>query len=258
MTPLLTPLNAVALFVAAFLAGVLNSVAGGGSFISFPALIFTGVQPLRANATSTVALWPGAVAAVSAYRELLGRWKALPLMAAVSLVGGFLGAELLINTPEATFVRLVPWLLLLATLLFAFGRNLSAALRSRVRGISASSGLVVVGVMVAQLIISIYGGYFGGGIGILMLSVLAVAGMENIHEMNAIKTVLQASINGVAVITFIAAGKVDWPQAVVMAVAAILGGYGGAHFAKQLDPKLVRNFVLVVAVVMTAYFFIKG
>ena len=251
-------IDVVALFVAATLAGALNSVAGGGSFISFPTLIFTGVDALRANATSTVALWPGSLASAGAYRNLLGGRKGLPLMVAISLVGGLLGAELLIHTPESTFVHLVPYLLLLATLLFAFGRNLAAYFRSRVHGLATTSWVTVAVVVVAQLIISTYGGYFGGGIGILMLAVLALAGMENIHEMNAIKSVLAASINGIAVVTFIAAGKVDWPQAILMAVGAILGGFGGAHLAKQLDPRLVRNFVLTVAIAMTVYFFVKG
>lgn len=250
-------LHAVALFVAAVLAGGLNSVAGGGSFISFPTLIFTGVPAVAANATSTVALWPGSVASAGAYRNELAIRRTTLALILVSLVGGFLGAELLLRTPPATFARLIPYLLLVATLLFSFGSRLTGCLRSRFQKGLGSPILSLLGITLIQLVIATYGGYFGGGIGILMLAALSLVGMENIHEMNALKTVLASCINGVAVIAFILAGAVMWPQALLMLVGAIGGGYGGAHYARRLDPRLVRRFVMLVGFAMTIYFFLR-
>src|SRR5215471_6049481 len=204
------------LFIAAILGGTLNSVAGGGSFIVFPALIFTGVPPINANATNTVALWPGSVASTSAYRKELATQnrKLLLVLSAASLVGGVFGAILLLRTPPMTFVHLIPYLLLLATLLFTFSGPITTWLRKFTKPKDEPnetlSPLALSGLALSQLIIAIYGGYFGGGIGILMLATLGMMGMDNIHEMNAMKTLLQASINGVAVITFIIAGAVVW------------------------------------------------
>jgi uncharacterized membrane protein YfcA len=233
-------------------------VAGGGSFISFPALMFTGVPATYANATNTVALWPGSVASIGAYRgDLQDRQRHL-LFVGVSLIGGILGAILLIRTPQATFVHLVPYLLLLATVLFAIGGKAAGWLRARAKSWTGPSWLSFAGVIVAQLAIATYGGYFGGGIGILMLAVLALAGLENIHQMNAVKTLLATCINGVAVLIFVFAGTVVWPKALLMIVGAILGGYFGAHYARRLDPLFVRRFVLAIAVLMTAFFFLHG
>lgn len=253
----MTPLHAFALFVAAVLAGGLNSVAGGGSFISFPTLIFTGVPAVTANATSTVALWPGSIASAGAYRNELTIRRTTVALILASLVGGLLGAELLLRTPPATFARLIPYLLLVATLLFSFGNALTSRLRRRFPKVSGSPLLSLVGIVLIQLVIATYGGYFGGGIGILMLAALSLMGMENIHEMNALKTLLASCINGVAVIAFIIAGAVVWPQALLMLVGAIGGGYGGAHYARQLDPRLVRRFVMLVGFGMTIYFFLR-
>ncbi|MFI5273290.1 MAG: sulfite exporter TauE/SafE family protein [Ktedonobacterales bacterium] len=254
----MTPLQGLLLFAVALLAGALNSVAGGGSFITFPTLIFTGVPVIQANATNTVALWPGIVASIGAYRkELAGQRATVLLLAPVSLAGGILGALLLLHTPQSTFTLLIPFLLLLAVLLFAYGNRIAAALRRRMGAERASSRVVTVAVALLQFVIAIYGGFFGGGIGILMLASLALMGKENLHQMNATKTVLAACINGVAVITFIIAGAVFWSQALVMALGAVAGGYGGASLARTLPPAAVRRFVLGVGVVMTAYFFVR-
>ncbi len=254
----MTALHAIALLAAAMLGGALNSVAGGGSFITFPTLLLTGVLPIQANATSTVALWPGSLSSAAAYRRELRRERdLLGVLGAASLAGGLLGAILLLRTPQATFVRLVPWLLLVATLLFTFGGSLANRLRRRMGKEHGAAVTGVAGVALLQLVIATYGGYFGGGIGILMLASLALLGMENIHAMNALKTLLAGLINGVAVITFILAGAVAWPQAVVMIVGGILGGYGGAFFARRVESRLVRRFVIVVGVAMTAYFFLR-
>jgi uncharacterized membrane protein YfcA len=250
--------HAILLFVAALVAGALNSVAGGGSFLSFPALMFAGIAPKTANATNTVALWPGSVASVWAYRkELTARRTELISLGVVSVIGGYLGAKLLLKTPERTFVQILPFLLMAATLLFAFGGRISRVVRERMGHQGHETTASLVGVTILQLAIATYGGYFGGGIGILMLAALAVMGMEEIHSMNALKTILASLINGVAVVTFISAGAVVWPEASLMIVGAILGGYGGAHYSQKLPPALVRRFVIVVGISMTGYFFVK-
>ena len=248
-------LNATLLFFAAMLAGVMNSVAGGGSFISFPTLIFTGVLPIPANATSTVALWPGSVASIGAYwRKLPKNARLLVPLTLVSILGGLLGALVLLKTPQATFMHLVPYLFLVATLLFTFGRKLSGLMGSLVKSSGPPSLWAVAAASLAQLVIAVYGGFFGGGIGILMLALLAIIQMDDIHSMNAVKSLLAAAINGAAVITFIVAKAVIWPQAILMIVGAIVGGYSGAHMAQRLNPKLVRGFVILVGFSMTAYF----
>ncbi len=245
------------LFVTAILGGTLNSVAGGGTFFTFPSLIFVGVPPIQANATSSVALWPGSAASVGAYWNELKKQKAslIIVLSVASLIGGIVGAFLLLGTSQATFVHLIPWLLLLATVLFTFNKLIVALLRIETK--SEVSWKSLLGVAVLQIIIAIYGGYFGGGIGILMLASLAIMGMDNIHEMNSIKTLLTIIINGVAVIIFIARGVVFWPQAIVMVVGATLGGYGGAYLARKVDQKWVRLFVTIVGFSLTLYFFIK-
>jgi len=257
----MTFLSGLVLFIAAILGGSLNSVAGGGSFITFPSLIFAGVPPIQANATSTVALWPGSVASMSAYRKELATQKRLfvLLLGGISLIGGVLGAILLLHTPQATFVRLIPYLILLATLLFAFSPMITSLLRKRTDKIQKTSFTwpALAGISLFQLVIATYGGYFGGGMGIIILASLGLLGMENIHEMNALKTFLQASINGVAVITFIIAGAVVWLQAIVMVAGAIVGGFAGAYYARKLDPGLVRYFVILVGASLTIYFFVK-
>ncbi len=254
----MTIVDAVLLFGAAMVAGMMNSVAGGGSFLSFPTLVFTGVAPIQANATNTVALWPGAAAGAVAYRQDFAmQRRALVPLGLVSVVGGVIGALLLLWTPETTFVRLVPWLLLAATLLFTFSSRITALFRASNRH-SDPSQRSVLGMSAAQFVIAIYGGYFGGGIGVLMLAALALMGMENIHTMNALKNLLATCINGVAVVTFVAAGAIAWSQALVMIAGAIIGGYVAGHQARKLDPKRVRRFVIAVAFAMTAYFFWQG
>ena len=252
------------LFAAALLGGAQNSVAGGGSFLTFPALVVSGVSSIHANATSTVALWPGSLAGASAYRKELRRVPHLGALAVISLICGWLGALLLLRTPAATFSRLIPVLLLAATLLFAFGPSFTGRMKRRAaarRGPGApdATGSLRgrIGMFAGQAVISVYGGYFGGGIGILMLAAFGLMGMENIHEMNALKTVLASCINGIAVFTFVIAGAVNWPQALVMLVGAVIGGYAGAYYARKLDPVLVRRLVIVIACLMTAYFFIR-
>jgi hypothetical protein len=250
--------NATLLFVAAALAGTMNSVAGGGSFISFPALIFTRVLPIPANATSTVALWPGTVASVGAYRKRFPKDTRILLeMIVTSVAGGTLGALFLLRTPQATFMRFVPYLFLLATLLLIFGKQLADWVERTFKASKQPRWLVVLASNFFQFLIALYGGFFGAGIGIMMLALLTMLRMEDIHAMNALKALLNAAINGAAVVTFIAAGAVLWPQALVMLVGAVLGGYGGAYFAQKLDPQIVRRFVIAVGISMSLYFFLR-
>ncbi len=239
------------LFVAAAIGGAINSVAGGGSFVAFPALLFAGVPAVPANATNTIALWPGSVASAVAYRRELGdvRRELVPLGVA-SLVGGAAGSVLLLRTSDHTFVLLIPWLLLFATVLFSFGGAVTRKLHG---GGQASLGVGIA----AQLCIGLYGGYFGGGIGIMMLAVLSLLGMTDIHRMNSLKAVLGALVNGVAVVAFVVAGAVAWAPGSVMVVGGIVGGYAGAAIARRVAPSLVRRLVLVVAWSMTGYFFLR-
>jgi uncharacterized membrane protein YfcA len=241
------------LFCAAALGGAINSVAGGGSFIAFPALLLTGAAPIPANATNAIALWPGSAASAFAYREELHevRRDIVPLGAA-ALVGGFAGSLLLLRTPERAFVLLIPWLLLFATMLFSLGGALSARrAQAEKRRIPRPLAAIVL------LVISVYGGYFGGGMGIMMLAVLSLAGMTNIHRMNALKTVLAAVANGIAVVAFLFAGAVDWAAGGVMIAGGIAGGYAGAAIARRSDARRVRAFVLAIAWTMTVYFFVR-
>jgi uncharacterized protein len=238
------------LFVAAALGGAINSVAGGGSFVAFPALLFAGVPAVPANATNTIALWPGSIASVFAYRrELRDVHREVVPMGAASVVGGALGSVLLLRTSDQTFVLLIPWLLLFASLLFSFGSTVSRAL-ARGSRVSLTAAVVV------QAVISVYGGYFGGGMGIIMLAVLSLLGMTDVHRMNALKTALATLVNGVAVVAFIWARAVVWGPGLVMVAGGVIGGYGGASVARLTDPKHVRRLVLVIAWTMTVYFFV--
>jgi len=257
----LTEINhPIFLFLAALTGGAVNSVAGGGSFISFPALLFTGMAPISANATNTVALWPGTTASAVAYRSTFtsdSRTLLPPLLSACT-VGGVLGALILLRTPPVTFLHLVPWLLLMATLLFVFSGRMTTWIRSRAGHAPGDQklpkGLFLAGLFL-QLVIAMYVGYFGAGTGILVLALLALLGMENIHAMNGLKTLLVSVANGVAIVTFIWARVIVWPQALLMIVGAAAGGYGGAYLAQKMNPQHVRWLVIVIGFAMAAYFF---
>lgn len=252
--PLSSPGHPALLVVASLLAGALNAVAGGGSFLTFPALVLAGVPPVIANATSTVALLPGTFTSAWAYRRDLGAARGqLPMTAfvVVSLIGGAAGSILLLLTPEQLFAAIVPWLLLFGTLVFALGRPLSAWLRRRTR-------IGVPSLVIAQALIGIYGGYFGGGIGILMLAMLGLYGMTEIHAMNGVKTVLSGCMNNVAAAIFIVARAVWWREALIMLFAAIAGGWAGPALARRVPPAHLRLFVVATGVAMTVWFFARG
>lgn len=241
---------AVLLFVAGALGGALNSVAGGGSFIAFPTMLFAGVPPVAANATTAVALWPAGLTSVAAYRKHLGEQdrRTMTVLAIASALGGGIGAKLLLVTSDETFAKLVPFLLLAASVVFTFGPRLS---RGKTRRVPLPVGAVV------QLVIASYGGYFGGGMGILMLATMTLMGMDHIHRMNALKVVLGLLINGVALVFFLVSGKVALAIALPTTLGALLGGWFGADVARKIDPKRVRLAVLVFAWCLTAWFFVK-
>ncbi len=251
--------DVLVLFSVAVVAGAINSVAGGGSFLSFPALVLTGIPPIQANATNTMALWPGTVASVGAYRrELQGdKLKTLVPLVITATIGSIAGALILLHTPQATFLRLIPYLLAAATIIFASSRSVTQFVRSRAGHVSSHKSLAVLWSAMLQLVIAVYIGFFGAGAGILMLALLGLMGMENIHTMNAFKTVLATVGNGVAIVAFVRAGAIMWPQAILMLVGAAIGGYYGAHFAQKMDPKHVRWMVIAVGAGMSAYFFVK-
>jgi len=235
----------------------MNAVAGGGSFVAFPALLFTGVGPIPANATNTVSLWVGTAVSSGAYRKHLNlpRRIIMPLLV-TSLIGGLAGALLLIKTPAHTFLQLIPWLMLAATLLFAFGKHLTGRISA---GISHEAGTGAIGAAaIFELLVAVYGGYFGGGIGMMNLAMLAALGMTDIHAMNALKVIFVSAINGIAAVTFVVTGSIVWPQAMVMIAGAALGGYSAAHYAQKLPQRLVRGMVIALGTSMTIYFFLKA
>jgi uncharacterized membrane protein YfcA len=244
---------------AALVAGVANSIAGGGSFISFPALLVTGMPGVNANATNTVAVWPGILASTAAYKKafdpLLLR-SVLPLII-VTVLGSILGAWLLLHTPQFTFMKMVPWLLFAGTVLFSIGPQVSARMNRR-QGSSGPSRTRMAVITFVQLLVAVYIGYYGAGVGFIILPLLSMMGIENIHAMNGIRTLLVTCGNAVAIVLFIAARAVIWPQALLMMVGAILGGYMGAHYAQRLKPRTVRYVIISIGSVMTAYFFWKS
>jgi uncharacterized protein len=253
----LTPEYGIFLFLASIVGGALNAVAGGGSFVAFPALLFTGVPPIPANATNTLALWTGVTASGGAYRNRLDvpLRVMLPLLI-TSLAGGIAGAVLLLRTPAHTFLRVLPWLMLGATLLFIFGKKLAG---SRVSSVGhGATTTAIVGASIFELAVAVYGGYFGGGVGIVNLAMLAAVGMTDIHAMNALKSILGVAINGVAAVVFVLKGAIYWPQAMVMIAGALVGGYFGAHYAQRLPQAWIRGFVVAVGSGMTVYFFLKA
>jgi len=240
------------LICSAFAAGIINSVAGGGSFLTFPALVFTGVPSIIANASSTLALMPGTSASAWAYRDDFRKTEGFPLlpMLIVSVAGGIIGALLLLFTPQRTFDSAIPWLMLASTLLFAFGPRISPILKRAFR-------IGPVTVVTVQLLLAIYGGYFGGAVGIVMLATWSVFGLTDIHVMNANKTVLAATMNGVAVVLFIIARKIWWPQTLAMLVAAVIGGYIGARSAKTVNQGYLRTAISLVSAAITIAFFLR-
>jgi uncharacterized membrane protein YfcA len=250
------------LATASFLAGILNAVAGGGSFLSFPALLGAGVLPIAANATNTVALWPGQLTSIAAYREDLGVNLRLLVPVSISaLLGGFGGAIVLLRTGQGTFLRLVPWLLLIASLLFAASGPIARWIaRRRVETIVAKSTDArprYVPLCAALVLVCFYIGYFGAGAGFLIMAALAIFGIQNIREVNALKVVATTIANGIAVVTFIVERQIVWHLCLIMMLTAAVGGYVGARYSRRLSARIMRAFVVVIGLGMAAYFFLR-
>ncbi|HEX5731972.1 MAG TPA: sulfite exporter TauE/SafE family protein [Blastocatellia bacterium] len=249
--------QAIVIFISGFLAGAINSVAGGGTLVSFPALVWIGIDAKVANVTSTVALWPGSLGGMVGFRrELAGSRRWMLLLAGPSILGGLVGALLLLRTDAGTFARMVPFLILFATLLFAVGEPISRRLRrsAEEKGNPSEGGTQSrawwVGAAIFQFAVAVYGGYFGAGIGILMLAALGLLGLTDIHQMNGLKNFFAVCINIVAAVYFILWGPVDWSSAVVMAAGSIAGGLGGAGLARKLGRPFVRRVVIIIGLAM--------
>ena len=245
-------------FAAAFIAGAINSVAGGGTLLTFPALVSIGLPSVVANATSTVAIWPGSLGGMLGYREDM---RTLPrrsyFLIIPSALGGIIGAVLLAMTPTNVFDRLVPLLILFATLLFMLQEPVQRVIRTPGRAHADSSSWLI-GVLFFQFFVALYGGYFGAGIGILMLAAFGIVGLTDIHQMNGLKTLLAVFINGVAAIYFMGKGLVVWPEAIIMMIASIVGGVWGAGFARRLGQNGVRRIVIVIGFGMALYLLVRG
>jgi len=245
--------HALLLLGAGFLAGAMNAIAGGGSFVTLPALVLVGLPSVAANASSTVALFPASLASSWAYRRDLSSIGAVSLRALlpVSLVGGALGAVLLLATPSALFDKIIPWLLLLATLAFAFGQRAGLTLRRLFR-------IGPVPLVFAQFVLAIYGGYFGGAVGIMMMAAWSLLSTADLKAMNPSKTVLVAATNAIAVLCFIVAREVWWKETLATLLAAVLGGYAGARLARRVAPQILRRGILVLTAAMTVAFFLRA
>ena len=237
---------------AGLLAGTMNALAGGGSFVTLPALIAVGVPSVQANASSTVALVPGGAVSAWAYREGLGPVGSASLrsLIAVTLLGGVSGALLLLWTPSRIFDFILPWLLLTATLVLTFGRGLGEALRRRWHIGPAT-------VLPIQFSLGVYGGYFGGAVGIMMMAVWGLLDSRELKSLNAPRTLLVTLANSLAALTFILAGAIRWPETLVMVVASAVGGYGGAQIGKRAPSYIVRGCTLFLTACITLAFFVK-
>jgi uncharacterized membrane protein YfcA len=242
------------LVAASFIAGVINAMAGGGSFISFPAMLAIGVPPIQANATNTVALWPGQLTSVWALRTDLRR-DLVAVVSAASVVGGVGGAVVLLRTPQITFMHMVPWLLLSASLLFWISGPVSRWLHHRSGQPHSARTPSPALLFFAIIPVTFYIGYFGAGAGFLLMSALAVFGIEEMNALNSLKVLAACLSNFCAVVTFIFGGAVVWHYCLVSMVFAAIGGYVGAQYARRMNPAVLRTIVVVTGCVMAAYFF---
>lgn len=253
-----TATHASVAFASAFLAGAINSVAGGGTLVTFPALVWLGLPPVIANATNTVAIWPGSLGGMWGFRQYLRHTPSrMWVLTVPSLAGGILGALLLRFTPPNVFERLVPFLILFATLLFLGQDPVQRALKRYGGEDGHATANWLAGAIVFQFLVALYGGYFGAGIGILMLAALSIMGLTDIHRMNGLKNFFALCINGVAAAYFISARMVSWPDALLMAVGAIAGGYGSAGIAQKIGRQAVRRIVILIGFGMGVSLLVK-
>jgi uncharacterized membrane protein YfcA len=251
------------LIMAAFLAGVLNAVAGGGSFLLFPAMLNTGMQPVQANATNTVALWPGQLTSIAAYWADIRKNSRLAVpMALAGLLGGTAGALVLLSTPQTTFMHLVPWLLLIAATIFALSRpvtrwidQVKAARRQHVHTPPKPPRRTLV--FVCTVFVCFYIGYFGAGAGFLIITLLSLFGFEDLNEINALKVVSTTMANGIAFLIFVIGGEVEWRYCLLAMVACAIGGYTSARFARMIPQPVLRGVVIAIGFGMAAWYFYK-
>jgi uncharacterized protein len=245
------------LFAAGFAGGMLNSIAGGGSFITFPALLFVGVPPVSANATNTFSSCSGYLSGAWAFRhELAAHRKELLKYSLASLLGGATGAWMLLQTPENLFREAIPWLLLFATLLFALGGRLNLALKgfaSRYQHASRAGAVLLLLLLVG---VCIYGGFFNAGLGIILLSYLVLAGQTDINTMNGIKLLVSSLVSLIAIALFIAEGAIAWREGMIVLLGTVSGGYIAAHLSRQIPQLFVRGFVILAGSLMTLWFFV--
>ncbi len=244
--------DCLVLALAAFLAGILNTIAGGGTFLTFPALVYVGIPPVAANATSAVAVFPGYLGGAAGFRRELRSFARADLLKVVAVtgIGGLTGSLLLLMSSNAAFSAVVPFLLLAATLVFAFGDRIQAWARDNRLGVQPHGSI-------GAILVAIYGGYFNGGLGVVLLALFSLWGMTDINAMNGLKNGLSFVLSAISVATFAAAGIVAWPQAVVMMLAAVVGGYLGAPIARALPARFVRGLVIGVGAAMSAIFFAR-
>lgn len=250
-------LEVAIILVAGVIAGAINAIAGGGTLISFPALLWLGRDPIVANATNSVAIWPGSLAGAYGFRRELStvrRW--LLLLVIPSIIGAAIGSWLLLRTPSSTFERLVPFLILGATLLLAAQEMITARLGVLARAHEEPTRGWVTFVFAFQFLVALYGGYFGAGMGILMLAALGLIGLTDLHQMNGLKNVLAVCINGIAAVYFVFAAAVVWRDVFIMMIGTLIGGYAGARVAKRFGRKFVRVTVVVIGIVMTIALFV--
>ncbi len=245
------------LVTASLLAGAVNAAASGGSFISFPAMLAMGVLPVQANATNTVAIWPGQLTSALTLRGDLRR-ELLTVSLLCGVAGGVGGALILLHTPQSLFLRILPWMLLAATLLFAFSGRISAWLRRETSHPHGHRPLHLTALFAMLLPVCIYIGYFGAGGGLLIMAALALLGMDDMHELNSMKVLVACLSNFCAVVTFVLARAVVWHYCLVAMIFAGLGGYAGAHYARRLPAKAMRAMVLTAGFSVAAWFFWVG
>jgi uncharacterized protein len=241
------------LVAASFLGGTLNAVAGGGSFLVFPAMLGMDMLPIQANATNTVALWPGQLTSIAAYREDLRRNLHLAFpMALAGLLGGTAGALVLLNTPQRTFLHLVPWLLLIAALIFAASGPVARWLERRKQAARAPRRMPV---FLCTIVVCFYIGYFGAGAGFLIITLLSLFGHQDLNEINALKVVSTTTANGVAFLIFTFGGQVVWRYCLAAMAACAIGGYSSATLARRIPQPVLRTLVVSIGLGMAAWFF---
>jgi len=252
-------LEILLLFGAGLVAGAVNSLAGGGSFIAFPALLVAGVPPVLANATNTFAAWPGYISGAIGYWPHIwdNRGLLLPYLIA-ALIGGYLGAELLLQVTDAQFSIVVPWLMGLAVIMFTFGARFSRWLAERNRGRKSAAMAARAALMVLLALISLYGGFFNAGMGIILLAFFALSGLKGIHAMNGIKLMISAVVAGVAIVRFALEGSIAWYEGSLVFSGTLAGGYLAARLAHLIPTEVLRRLIIVYGSVLTLVFFVQA